>query len=60
MTVLATIDMPEYWGVKMSGIAEEIKELWRQGKEFIAEEHTQITVRVHRVDDAERYFSLKT
>ena len=35
---------------------EEKKELWRQGKEFVAEEHTQITVQalVHRTDDAER------
>ena len=35
---------------------EENKELWRQGKEFVGEEHTQITVQaqVHRVDDAEK------
>ena len=42
--------------------AEENKELWRQGKEFVADEHTQITVQaqVHRVNDAERSPSLKT
>ena len=41
---------------------DEIKELWRQGKEFTAEEHTEITVRaqVHRVDDAEGFSSFKT
>ena len=115
-TVLATIDMPEFRGVNMSGIDEfdslvsdrivdeigfkgdvkdlgnlgiidgekprelphrpvdfenessessntdENKELWRQGKEFVAEENTQITVQaqVHRADDAERHPSLKT
>ena len=115
--VLATIDMPGYRGMNMSGIVEfdsvvidrivneiesseymvkdlgnlEVKnrekprelpyncmdltddskeptnteqelELWRQGKEFPAEEYTQITVQtqVHRVDDAERSSSLKT
>ena len=41
---------------------EENKELWRQGKEFVAREHTQITVQalVHRADDAERPPSLET
>ena len=41
---------------------DENKELWRQGKEFVAEENTRITVQaqVHRADDAERPPSLKT
>ena len=41
---------------------EENKELWRQRKEFVAEEYTQITVQalVHRADNAERHPSLKT
>ena len=111
-TVLATIDMPEFRGVNMSGIDEfdsivsdrivdeigfkdlgnlgiidrekprellhrpvdfkddgeepmntdENKELWRQGKEFVAEENTQITVQalVHRADDVEGPPGLKT
>ena len=41
---------------------KEVKELWRQGKEFVGDEHTQITVQaqVHRMDDAVRSPSLKT
>ena len=41
---------------------DELKKLWRQGEEFIAEEHIKITVQaqVHRVEDSERSSSLKT
>ena len=55
-----SIDLTDYSVEPMN--TEEVKELWRQGKEFIAKEHTQIIVQaqVHRVDDAERPSSLET